>query len=88
MIHYKEKTYGTTTIKFPCLHKVVYDRREHEVVLAMYQYSYKDHLVNAWLKENCKHNYYHSPGYMREKFIQFEDDEEAFMFALKWAGEN
>ena len=29
--------------------------------------------------------YYHSPGYLQEKFIQFEDDAEAMMFALRWA---
>jgi hypothetical protein len=48
----------------------------------MYQRSYKDYLVDQWLKDNCRGNYYHSPGYMKEKFIQFEDDHEAVMFAL------
>ncbi len=72
-------------INFPVLHKVVYDSREKETVMAMYQQTYLDYLVNEWLKENCRHPYYHSPGYLREKFIQFECDEEAFMFALRWA---
>ena len=73
-------------VKWPVLHKVVYAKTTDRV-LALYQRSYKDHLVDVWLKENCRHPYYHSPGYLEEKFIQFEDDEEAFMFALKWAGE-
>lgn len=84
MRYYEEVKYGETVIKFPQLHKVVYDRREDEDVLAMYQYSYKDHLVNAWLKANCRYPYYHSPGYMREKFIEFECDADALAFALKW----
>jgi len=66
------------------LHKVVYAKTV-DGVLAAYQRSYKDHLVDAWLKENCQHPYYHSPGYLEEKFIQFECDEEAFMFALRWS---
>jgi hypothetical protein len=50
----------------------------------MYQISYKDHLVDSWLKENCRHPYYHSPGYLRKKFIEFECDEDAMLFALRW----
>ena len=70
--------------KFPVLHKVVYAHTTNGV-RAAYQRSYKDHLVDAWLKENCRHPYYHSPGYLTEKFIQFEDDQEAVLFALRWA---
>ena len=72
-------------INFPVLHRVVYDRRVNETVPAVYQHSYKDHLVNAWLQSNCKNPYYHSPGYLREKFIEFECDEEAVRFALRWS---
>ncbi len=68
-------------IMLPVLHKVVYAKTV-DGVQSQYQVSYKDRLVNAWLKENCKSPYYHSPGYLREKFIQFEDDEEAALFAL------
>lgn len=75
---------GFPGINFPVLHRVVYDRRDKEVVLAMYQYSYKDHLVNTWLEDNCKHPYYHSPGYLREKFIEFQCDQDAVAFALKY----
>lgn len=71
-------------IEFPKLHKVVYAYTS-DGVLAAYQRSYKDCLVDEWLEKNCKSPYYHSPGYLTEKFIQFEDDREAFMFALRWA---
>lgn len=78
-------TYTTSdkwpTIKFPKLHKVVYAHTADDV-LAHYQRSYKDHLVDTWLEANCKAPYYHSPGYLKEKFIQFEDDEDAVLFAL------
>ena len=80
-------TYTTSdkwpNIKFPRLHKVTYAHTVDHVD-AFYQRSYLDHLVDAWLKDNCRSPFYHSPGYLREKFIQFEDDEEAFMFALRW----
>jgi len=68
-------------VKIPKLHRVKYADTVDQV-LSMYQRSYKDHLVDSWLKYNCKHPYYHSPGYLREKFIEFECDEDAAMFAL------
>ncbi len=81
-------TYKTTDkfpgIRFPVLHRVVYAKTV-DGVQAQYQRSYKDHLVNTWLEDNCKHPYYHSPGYLREKFIEFECDEDAFIFALTWS---
>ena len=74
---------GFPNVNIPVLHRVVYaytiDR-----VKAYYQISYKDYLVNAWLEENCRSPYYHSPGYLTEKFIEFEDDKEAVLFALRW----
>lgn len=84
-ITYVKKKYGETDLKFPVLHRVVYDRRENEPIMAMWQRSYKDHLVDEWLATNCQSSYYHSPGYVQEKFIEFEDDEEAVLFALRWA---
>jgi hypothetical protein len=76
-----------SNIKFPRLHKVVYGKTV-DGVQAQWQVSYKDYLVNEWLEENCKHGYYRSPGYFTEKFIEFQDDEEAFMFALKFGNGN
>lgn len=84
-------TYKTSdkwpTIKFPRLHKVTYAYTVDHVD-AFYQRSYLDHLVDEWLEANCKSPYYHSPGYLKEKFIQFEDDEEAFMFGLRFGHAN
>lgn len=70
--------------KIPVLHRVVYGKTM-DGVLAQYQVSYLDHIVNEWLRANCKSNYYRSPGYLEEKFIEFEDDAEAVMFALRWS---
>jgi hypothetical protein len=71
-------------IQTPVLHRVVYAHTV-DYVDAFYQRSYKDHLVDAWLKENCQGNYYHSPGYLREKFIEFEDECDAIFFTLRWS---
>lgn len=68
----------------PILHKVVYAHTTNGA-MAAFQKSYKDYLVAEWLRSNCKCNYYHSPGDLQEKFIEFEDDREALMFALKWS---
>ncbi len=75
--------YPDLNVKLPKLHRVVYAKTVDEVQ-AQYQHSYKDHLVDAWLEENCKFAYYHSPGYLKEKFIEFEDSKEAMWFALRW----
>ena len=75
---------GFPGIQTPVLHRVVYAKTENDV-LSMYQRSYKDYQVDEWLKANCRHPYYHSPGYLREKFIEFECDQDAVMFALRWA---
>lgn len=84
MITYNEHDFGGVKLKLPVLHRVVYAKNIDDV-LNMYQYSYKDRLVDSWLKENCRHAYYHSSGWMKEKFIEFEDDQEAMLFALRWA---
>lgn len=83
-ITYVNKKYGATDLKFPVLHRVVYAHTVDHVD-AFYQRSYLDHLVDGWLKANCRSPYYHSPGYLKHKFIEFEDDEEAVLFALRWA---
>lgn len=71
-------------VKVPKLHRVKYaEAMDH--VDAYYHRSYLDHRVDAWLSENCQHPYYHSPGYLKVKFIEFEDDQEAAWFKLRWA---
>jgi hypothetical protein len=71
-------------LQVPVLHRVKYADTT-DGVLAVYQRSYKDYLVDEWLKENCLGNYYHSPGYIHEKFIEFEDYRDAVLFALMWS---
>ncbi len=83
-VTYKDHEIGGVTLKLPVLHKVKYAGTV-DGVQAKYQRSYKDHLVDQWLEENCRHAYYHSPGYLREKFIEFECDRDAMWFALRWA---
>lgn len=84
-ITYKDSKY--LGVQVPMLHKVVYADTV-DGVQAQWQISYKDYIVNEWLKENCEHRYYHSPGWSFEKFIEFEDNEEAFMFALRFGNGN
>jgi hypothetical protein len=67
------------------LHKVKYAETTDSSVQAKYQRSYKDYLVDEWLKANCKKPYHHSPGYLTEKFIEFECNEDAVWFALRWS---
>jgi hypothetical protein len=84
MITYTNPWPELPQVKVPKLHKVVYAYTVDHVQ-AFYQRSYKDRLVDEWLKSNCHSPYYHSPGYHREKSIEFECDEEAVWFALRWA---
>lgn len=72
------------TTKFNKFYKVVYAKTQ-DGVPAMWQISYLDYKVNEWLKENCKHPYYHGPGYLTEKFVEFEDEKEAMWFSLRFA---
>lgn len=70
-------------VQVPVLHTVHYSTSV-DGVDAVYQKSLLDYQVDTWLKENCKGAYYHST-YHRDKFVQFEDDEDATLFALRWA---
>lgn len=70
-------------VKVPKLYKVVY-ANTIDGVQAQWQISYKDYIVNKWLEENCKYPYYHSPGYLTEKFIEFTDEKEAMWFSLRF----
>lgn len=65
------------------LHTVVYHKLEPGQ-LAGHIRSLLDHNVDRWLAEHCQGRYYHNPGWTDTKFIQFEDELEAFTFALAW----
>lgn len=83
-ITYQPMLEGCDVVERPVLHRVIYDRRIDQNIPAKFQRSLKDFHVDAWLEINCNNPYYHSPGYIHEKFIEFEDDAEALMFALRW----
>ena len=70
-------------VQVPVLHTVHYSTSV-DGVAAEYQKSLLDYQVDVWLRENCRAAYYHST-YHQDKFIQFEDDEDAVLFALRWA---
>jgi hypothetical protein len=60
------------TIKIPILHRVPYDQRH--TFFEIYH----------WCEEYCVAQYYTSPGWSGS-FVEFEDDEDAVLFALRWA---
>lgn len=70
-------------IKVPVLHRVVYTRL-YDGVKFQYEKTYRDYIIHDWLKTNCQHPYYSSPDYLSEKFVEFECDEDATFFALRW----
>lgn len=57
----------------PVLHKVPYNPAHNE-----------QH-IRAWIQNNCRAASYGSPSWHRRPFYEFEDDEDATMFALRWA---
>jgi len=65
--------------KVPVLHRVDYDYADNLSV-----FCHSDIKIRAWCKDNCQAAYYLHPGYTREKFVHFEDDQDAVFFALKW----
>jgi hypothetical protein len=74
-VTYKTLWEDMPNVKIPILHAIHYD---HHVVN-------KDEM-NIWLRENCKASYYRSPPWYGEQHcVQFEDDEDAVLFALRWA---
>ena len=75
MIRYKDTQLipNGTVLKFPILHRVTYNE-EHEKSW---------HTMHDWCKENCAGPFYWAPAWAGN-FIEFEDDEDAFRFGLRW----
>ena len=69
-------------ITVPKLHKVVYGQNKKD---GMHLPNDRIWHIEPWLEENCCHPYYHSPGYTDDLFIEFECDEDAVLFALRWS---
>lgn len=40
--------------------------------------------MRDWLESNCQHRFYNMPPWI-ENGIEFEDDRDAMMFALRWS---
>ena len=79
------KTYITSPIlpnlSYPKLHKIVYcSRNKYSPLTTEYQEISAN--IRRWCEQHCKEPYYVSPGWTDEIFVEFEDDEEAMMFAL------
>lgn len=81
-ITYKSIWPELPNFKVPVLHRVDYGYSD--TPQAHHEWSLKDRHIREWCKGNCRSAFYFHPGYTREKFVQFEDDEEATVFALKW----
>ena len=58
-------------VKVPRLHRVHFTR-------------YRIAEMREWLEANCRERYYVSPGWT-DNFVEFEDDQDATAFALRWA---
>lgn len=61
------------TVKVPKLHRVNHNSK----------YNWGE--LHYWCKENCRAPFYISMSWMPGKFVDFEDDEDATVFALKFA---
>jgi hypothetical protein len=74
-------------LKVPVLHRVDYAYTEGNGFTSAWltKSAQTDMDVRAWCQHNCRAAYYLHPGYTREKFVHFEDDQDATLFALRWA---
>lgn len=74
---------GFPDIKTPKLHRVVYGRYDPDQSLPDYTLEYYG--IREWCELHCSNPFYFSPGWTDEKFIEFEDNNDATLFALRWA---
>lgn len=72
MITYK-KFFDHSEITFPVLHRVK---------IRDFAYYYT---INSWCKDNCRAPYYMAPSWAVDCAVEFEDDEDATLFALRWS---
>lgn len=77
---------GGKPYKVPKLHKIVYNIRAFDGSWSLRPIYMEPGFaeLDNWLKANCKHPYYHSSAWKKESFIEFECDEDAIMFTLRW----
>ena len=55
----------------------------HNVIISNENYNYRT--LSEWCAENCKGLYYLIPEWSKNIGCQFEDDEDAALFALRWS---
>lgn len=72
MKQYTQPFLPVSEVAVPVLHRVYYSADKGEN-------------VRDWLLSNCQEPFYTSPGWVLKSFIEFEDDQDAFKFALRWA---
>ena len=86
-ITYKRPFMDSST-KVPILHKVCYGKsavNANPFLGIPYKfYPRHDVAVLEWCEANCRAAWYRSPSHCDQTFIEFEDDEDAVMFALRW----
>lgn len=61
------------TLKVPRLHEVNYNKK------------FNSGEVYRWCKESCKAPFYTAPSWTGKNLVQFEDDEDAIVFALRFS---
>ena len=83
MITYTTPWIGLPDVKVPQLHRVTYGYSAS--FRDRYEWNLKDRTIRAWCDEYCYAPFYFHAGYTNEKFVQFEDDQDAVLFALRWA---
>ena len=86
-ITYK-RPFSDRSTRVPILHKVYYGEPVVEadpfLGIPFKLYPLHDAAAIEWCQENCRAAWYRSPGHVNQCFIEFEDDEDAVMFALHW----
>lgn len=73
-------------VRTPILHEVIVDKAEPWFApqgIRKRDRAAWDKEVIKWCKENCKAKFYLLPSWDRAG-VEFEDDEDAVMFALRW----
>ena len=83
MITYTTPWAALPEVKVPRLHRVTYGYSAS--FWDRYEWNLKDRTIRAWCDEHCYAPFYFHAGYTNEKFVQFEDDQDAVLFALRWA---
>jgi hypothetical protein len=87
-ITYK-RPFSDRSTRVPILHKVYYGEPVVEadpfLGIPFKLYPLHDAAAIEWCQENCRAAWYQSSGYVDQCFVEFEDDEDAMMFSLRWS---